>query len=56
MVVLGFCAAGEGSGSFVLMKSNSSLGSGSSLRTKTAKYSIALQYLFLEGITEDSEP
>lgn len=43
------CAEGDGSGSFVL-KDNSNSG-----RTKTAKYSISLQYLFLEEITEASE-
>ncbi|XP_050276087.1 uncharacterized protein LOC126718073 isoform X2 [Quercus robur] len=45
---------GGGSGSFIL-KSNSNSGSGSSVRIRTAKYSIALQYLILEGITEGSE-
>ena len=54
MIVLGCCALGGGSGSFIL-KSNSNSGSGSSGRIRTAKYSIALQYLILEGITEDSE-
>ena len=54
MVVLGCCAPGHGSGSFIL-KSNGNSGSGSSLRIRTAKYSIALQYLILEGIMEDSE-
>lgn len=56
MIVLGFRAVGDGLGSFVL-KSNSILVSGSSTtsRVRTAKYSIALQHLTLEGITEDSE-
>ncbi|PON54807.1 P-loop containing nucleoside triphosphate hydrolase [Parasponia andersonii] len=51
-----FTIKGDGSGSFIL-KSNNNIGNGSSERTnsKTAKYSIALQYLFLEGITEDCE-
>ncbi|KAK9277351.1 hypothetical protein L1049_006893 [Liquidambar formosana] len=47
-----FTIKGDGSGSF-LLKDNINLGSGSSERMKTAKYSIALQYLLLEGITED---
>lgn len=42
-------AEGDGSGSFIL-KSNSS-----SESKRTAKYTIALQYLCLEGITEDCE-
>ncbi|KAG5526806.1 hypothetical protein RHGRI_032916 [Rhododendron griersonianum] len=45
---------GDGSGSF-LLKNNISSGSSLSDRTKTAKYSIALQYLVLEVITEDGE-
>ncbi|XP_050276089.1 uncharacterized protein LOC126718073 isoform X4 [Quercus robur] len=49
-----FTIKGGGSGSFIL-KSNSNSGSGSSVRIRTAKYSIALQYLILEGITEGSE-
>ena len=54
MIVLGCCAPGGGSGSFVL-KSNSNSSSDSPVRIRTAKYSIALQYLILEGITEESE-
>lgn len=54
MIVLEFRAAGDGLGSFVL-KSNSSSVTGSSVRMRTAKYSIALQHLTLEGITEESE-
>uniref|UniRef100_A0A2N9I5B7 Uncharacterized protein n=1 Tax=Fagus sylvatica TaxID=28930 RepID=A0A2N9I5B7_FAGSY len=49
-----FTIKGDGSGSFIL-KSNGNSGSGSSVRIRTAKYSIALQYLILEGIMEDSE-
>ncbi|KAE9447357.1 hypothetical protein C3L33_20727, partial [Rhododendron williamsianum] len=45
---------GDVSGSF-LLKNNISSGSSLSERTKTAKYSIALQYLVLEVITEDGE-
>lgn len=52
--LLDFCGEGDGSGSFIL-KGNINLGNGSSEKTKTAKYSISLQYLFLEGITEDCE-
>ena len=54
MIVLGCCSLGGGSGSFIL-KSNSNSGSGNSVRIRTAKYSIALQYLILEGITKGSE-
>lgn len=50
--LLGVCAEGDGSGSFYL-KSNSNLGSDSLGRRRIAKYSIALHYLVLEGITED---
>lgn len=53
MIVSGFLAAGDGLGSFLL--ESYSTGSGSSERIRTAKYSIALQYLNLEGITEDSD-
>ncbi|CAI9756386.1 unnamed protein product [Fraxinus pennsylvanica] len=42
----------DGSGSFIL-KNNSDITSAE--RKRTAKYSIALQYLVLEGITEDEE-
>ncbi|KAF5449235.1 hypothetical protein F2P56_029705 [Juglans regia] len=49
-----FTIKGDGLGSFVL-KSNSSSVTGSSVRMRTAKYSIALQHLTLEGITEESE-
>ncbi|KAL7241344.1 hypothetical protein ACSBR2_006879 [Camellia fascicularis] len=45
---------GDGSGSF-LLKNNIYSGSALSQRMRTAKYSIALQYLVLEGITEDGE-
>ncbi|KAI8527835.1 hypothetical protein RHMOL_Rhmol12G0104900 [Rhododendron molle] len=45
---------GDGSGSF-LLKNNISSRSSLSERTRTAKYSIALQYLVLEVITEDGE-
>ncbi|KAB1207698.1 hypothetical protein CJ030_MR7G005486 [Morella rubra] len=48
-----FTIKGDGLGSF-LLKSYST-GSGSSERIRTAKYSIALQYLNLEGITEDGD-
>ena len=41
------CTEGDGSGSFTL-KSNGNEENG--MLTKTAKYSIALQYLVLEGI------
>ncbi|XP_024023718.1 uncharacterized protein LOC21396334 isoform X2 [Morus notabilis] len=44
-----FTIKGDGSGSFIL-KSNSS-----SESKRTAKYTIALHYLCLEGITEDCE-
>ncbi|KAG2706442.1 hypothetical protein I3843_05G092900 [Carya illinoinensis] len=49
-----FTIKGDGLGSFVL-KSNSSSVTGSSARMRTAKYSIALQHLTLEGITENSD-
>ncbi|KAK4597475.1 hypothetical protein RGQ29_015129 [Quercus rubra] len=49
-----FTIKGGGSGSFVL-KSNSNSSSDSPVRIRTAKYSIALQHLILEGITEESE-
>lgn len=52
--LLDVCGEGNGTGSFIL-KTNDDLGDGSPEKTKTAKYSIALQYLFLEGITEDCE-
>ena len=47
-------AEGDSSGSFTL-KSNGNLRNSSSETKKTAKYTIALQYLFLEEITEDCE-
>ncbi|CAA2955161.1 Hypothetical predicted protein [Olea europaea subsp. europaea] len=43
---------GDGSGSFIL-KNNSDTTRAE--RMRTAKYSIALQYLVLEGVTEDEE-
>ncbi|OAY42530.1 uncharacterized protein LOC110622011 [Manihot esculenta] len=49
-----FTIKGDGKGSFLLRR-RSNLESGSSERTRIAKYSIALQYLFLEGILEDDE-
>nr|GME09165.1 putative P-loop containing nucleoside triphosphate hydrolase [Ipomoea batatas] len=45
---------GDGFGSFLLTKSNY-FGAGKSDGITTAKYSIALQYLVLEGITEGGE-
>lgn len=45
---------GDGSGSF-LLKNNISSGRSLSETTRTAKYSIALQCLVLEVITEDGE-
>ncbi|CBI35670.3 hypothetical protein VitviT2T_001618 [Vitis vinifera] len=49
-----FTIKGDGSGSFLLTNGINS-GSGSSGRRRTAKYSIALQYLFLEDVTEDDD-
>ncbi|KAJ4720324.1 tRNA dimethylallyltransferase [Melia azedarach] len=49
-----FTVRGDGSGSF-LLKNNNYSESYDSGRTRTAKYSIALQYLFLEGIIEETE-
>ncbi|XP_059633462.1 uncharacterized protein LOC132276166 [Cornus florida] len=49
-----FTIKGDGSGSF-LMKNSFRLGNAGLERMRTAKYSIALQYLVLEGITEDTE-
>lgn len=49
-----FTIKGDSSGLFTL-KSNGNLRNSSSETKKTAKYSIALQYLFLEEITEDCE-
>ncbi|KAA3466098.1 tRNA dimethylallyltransferase [Gossypium australe] len=46
-----FTVKGDDSGSFCL-KYNKYSESGSSKGTKTAKYSVAFQYLLLEGITE----
>ncbi|OMO85015.1 hypothetical protein COLO4_21790 [Corchorus olitorius] len=48
------CAAGDGAGSF-LLKHNNYSENGSSKNTKIAKYSIAFQYLFLEGISNAVE-
>ncbi|MCD7468201.1 hypothetical protein HAX54_006179 [Datura stramonium] len=45
---------GDGSGSYLIRSSNNS-GVAKSAGTKLAKYSIALQYLVFEGITEDEE-
>ncbi|GAV71464.1 hypothetical protein CFOL_v3_14958 [Cephalotus follicularis] len=47
-----FTIKGDGYGSF-LLKSNRSSGIGNLEKTKIAKYSIALQYLVLEGIDEE---
>lgn len=49
-----FTIKGDGAGSFIL-KNNIYLGNACLKGAKTAKYSIALQYLVLEGITEDSK-
>ncbi|GKU96262.1 hypothetical protein SLEP1_g9513 [Rubroshorea leprosula] len=49
-----FVVKGDGFGSF-LLKYNNYAASGNAKRTRTAKYSIAFQYLLLEGITEDSD-
>lgn len=38
-----------------LLSSSSKTGNGDAIRRETAKYSIALQYLFLEAIDDDSE-
>lgn len=56
MIHRGFYWVGDGSGSFFLKK-NIYLGSTNLelQRMRTAKYSIALQYLVLEGINEDME-
>lgn len=51
---LNFCDTGDGFGSF-LLKYNNYSATGNSKTTRTAKYSIAFQYLLLEGITEDSD-
>ncbi|KAF6169642.1 hypothetical protein GIB67_004034 [Kingdonia uniflora] len=48
-----FTIKGDGSGSFLL--NNSSLTVTGLGKSETAKYSIALQYLVLEGITEETE-
>ncbi|XP_030461718.2 uncharacterized protein LOC115681783 [Syzygium oleosum] len=45
---------GDRCGSF-LLNSSSKTQNGNSIRRETAKYSIALQYLFLEAIDDDSE-
>ncbi|KAK8522424.1 hypothetical protein V6N12_056132 [Hibiscus sabdariffa] len=49
-----FTVKGDGSGTFRL-KYNNYPGNGSSDSTRIAKYSIAFQYLFLEGITEEGD-
>ncbi|KDP23270.1 hypothetical protein JCGZ_23103 [Jatropha curcas] len=49
-----FTIKGDGKGSFLLRR-NRNLASGKCERKRTAKYSIALQYLFLEGFVEDDE-
>lgn len=49
-----FTVKGDGCGSF-LLSSSSKTGNGDSIRRESAKYSIALQYLFLEAIDDDSE-
>ncbi|XVF02140.1 hypothetical protein REPUB_Repub04eG0150200 [Reevesia pubescens] len=49
-----FTVKGDGAGSF-LLKYNNYSGTGSSKNTRIAKYSIAFQYLFLEGIIENSD-
>ncbi|KAI3410884.1 uncharacterized protein J3R85_018316 [Psidium guajava] len=49
-----FTIKGDGRGSF-LLSSSSKIGNGNAIRRETAKYSIALQYLFLEAIDDDSE-
>ncbi|XAR48238.1 hypothetical protein NMG60_11030991 [Bertholletia excelsa] len=48
-----YAIKGDGSGSFLLK--NNVYGSALSERTRTAKYSIALQYLVLEGISDDED-
>ncbi|XP_055960941.1 uncharacterized protein LOC126673789 [Mercurialis annua] len=50
-----FTIKGDGKGSFLLRKNINSGSDNNSARTKTAKYSIALQYLCLEGIIEDDD-
>ncbi|XP_065853351.1 uncharacterized protein [Euphorbia lathyris] len=49
-----FTIKGDGKGSFLLSRNNNS-GSEYSEKTRTAKYSIALQYLVFEGIIEDDK-
>lgn len=49
-----FTIKGDGAVSF-LLKCNNNSGNGSSKSTRTAKYSIAFQYLFLEAISEDND-
>lgn len=49
-----FTVKGDGPGSFLLRNNNYSR-SGTSGKTRTAKYSIALKYLVFEGITDDNE-
>ncbi|XVF66724.1 hypothetical protein PTKIN_Ptkin10aG0060500 [Pterospermum kingtungense] len=49
-----FTVKGDGAVSF-LLKCNNYSGNSSSKGTRTAKYSIASQYLFLEAITEDKD-
>lgn len=49
-----FTVKGDGCGSF-LLSSSSKTGNGDSIRRESAKYSIALQYLLLEALDDDSE-
>ncbi|KAJ4845197.1 hypothetical protein Tsubulata_033874 [Turnera subulata] len=49
-----FTIKGDGNGSFLLV-GNCNVGSENPERMRTAKYSIAFQYLTLEGISEDEE-
>ncbi|KAF8020912.1 hypothetical protein BT93_G1353 [Corymbia citriodora subsp. variegata] len=49
-----FTIKGDGCRSF-LLSSSSKTGNDDSIRRETAKYSIALQYLFLEAIDDESE-
>nr|DAD29763.1 TPA_asm: hypothetical protein HUJ06_031231 [Nelumbo nucifera] len=51
-----FTIEGDGSGSFILTSSGSAPGSGSTRnRKRSAKFSMALQYLVLQEITEETE-
>ncbi|EEF50112.1 uncharacterized protein LOC8285683 [Ricinus communis] len=49
-----FTIKGDGQGSFLLRR-NSNLASENSERSRSAKYSVALQFLYLERIFEDDE-